>query len=270
MVEFPSAAQIVRILREEGIPSSAAEQAFGHMGGGRRRTSKKPKRNGAPKTSVISAREGVLQLMVTDETGRSRRLQFAVYAGPDTRLRGGLVATEMDRGHSESFIRPQDIETTMDVFGVPPNVTKQVFRGALTGKIQAPLASALTVYGGRNTAIGHMGAIGGMVAPVGGIVPGSLVVFVKPTKQVVVNFETNLSEDTKAEKPIRWGKEWLGNEAPGGRAATWDEAYKKSQEFGIPESAFMRAFGHMISGRRRRQMEAGWAGKSKTRQIDDE
>lgn len=259
MVEFPSPSQLRRILREEGIAASAADAAFGHMrGSGQRRTSRKPKKNGGPKSTVISAREGLLQLLVTDESGQSRRIQFAAYSGKDERLRGTVLATEMDRGHRESIIRQQDIESTMEAFGVPSSTTKKVFRHLLTGRVQAPLATALSTYGGRNTAIGHMGVVGGLAMPVAGLRRGSLLAFVKPTKHIIVNFEAN-DGDTKNEKPIRWGREWSGGDSPGGRAATWDEAYRKAQEFGIPEEAFLRAFGYMVSAKRRRQIAASLA-----------
>lgn len=169
MVEFPSAEQIRRILREEGIAASAADAAFGHMRGARR-TSRKSKKNGGPKS----------------------------------------------------------------------------------------LSTALSAYGGRSTAIGHMGVVGGLAMPVAGLRRGSLLAFVKPTKHIIVNFEAN-DGDAKNEKPIRWGREWPGGDSPGGRAATWDDAYRKAQEFGIPEEAFLRAFGYMVSAKRRRQIAASLA-----------
>jgi len=263
MVEFPDASQVQRILREENIDKSAADAAFGHMSGAKRRTSraasKKIHKNGGA-TRVVAQRGGFISIITSDpKTGEVYPISFTEYTGKDERQRYTVIGARLDKPTEPTItIQPQHVEEMLvKVFGVPPKIVQASFAGILkSGKVTPRLSEAMEVYGSRSTKLGHFNASG---RPVSGVIPGALVAFNQKTGGIIVTFETNPDKEGKVnpELPIRWGKGWLGGANPGGRGATFAQGYAKAQEYGIPEEAFVEAFGHLIS---RRKRAALWAG----------
>lgn len=261
MVEFPNATQLTRILREEGIDAAAGEQAFGHMGG-KRRTSKKINRNGPPSprsTQVTAHRGGFVSAVAYDPyTGEKGTYTFTEYTGKDERQRYSVIIDRQDKPNSPTMtVLPQHIEEMLvKGFGIPQKIINSSFGGILkSGKVLPKISQAMEMYGGKSTKLGHFGASG---RPVAGMIPGALVAFNVKSGQVIVTFEINPGKadpgKPDAENPIRWGKGWLGGSNPGGRALTWNQAYAKAQEFGIPEAAFLRSFGHLLPSRKRNKL----------------
>lgn len=158
MVEFPSVKQLGRLLREEGIPSSAAEQAFGS---GRMRA------NGGDEV----VREGYLRIGDTEASE---------YAGPEKKLAGKI---HVSGPNVDAFKTPQEFARLAEKIGISSEAVLAAFGHLIQrAKIsEAGPARAIT-YGGRNTRLGHVTAKGTLAA---GTAKGSLVLIEKKTNSPV-------------------------------------------------------------------------------------
>lgn len=155
MVEFPSVSQLGRILREEGIPSSAAEQAFGSA------------RLRANSSEVV--RHGYLRVGDTEASE---------YAGPEKKLAGKI---HVSGPNVDAYKTPQEFARLAERFGISSEAVLAAFGHMIHG---AKLSEAGPVreitYGGRNTRLGHVTAKGTLAA---GTKRGSLVLVEKKTSK---------------------------------------------------------------------------------------
>lgn len=135
MVEFPSLAQLARILREEGIPASAGEKAFG----------KTIKRNGE---RVV--RQGYLSIGDTEA---------AEYAGPEKKLAGKIHITAPG---TDVYKTAHEFSRLAEKLGIESEDVLKAFghlirHGRLSEETEPTKA---LVYGMRRTKLGHIGPRG--------------------------------------------------------------------------------------------------------------
>lgn len=135
MVEFPSVAQLPRILREEGIAGSAAEQAFGRG---------RLKANGA---GVV--RQGYLKIGDTEASE---------YAGSEKKLAGKI---HISGPGIDVFKTPAEFARLAEKLGIDTESVLAAFGHMIQGArlSEGGEARALT-YGGRSTKLGHLGPQG--------------------------------------------------------------------------------------------------------------
>lgn len=135
MVEFPSVAQLPRILREEGIPTSAIEQAFGRG---------RLKANGA---NVV--RRGYLKIGDTEASE---------YAGPEKRLAGKV---HISGPGLDVYKSPTEFARLAEKLDVDTESVLAAFGHMIHGArlSEGGEAKSLT-YGGRSTKLGHVGPQG--------------------------------------------------------------------------------------------------------------
>jgi hypothetical protein len=149
MVEFPSLAQLPRILREEGISTSAAEQAFGH---GRRL-----KANGG-----TAVRHGYLKVGDTEAVE---------YAGPEKRLAGKIHITAPG---TDVYKTPAEFARLAEKLGIDTDSVFQAFRHLIqSAKLSEATDEGALTYGLRRMKLGHLGPRGITL----GTKAGSLVLF---------------------------------------------------------------------------------------------
>lgn len=156
MVEFPSIAQLPRILREEGIATSAIEQAFGRG---------RMKANGS---GII--RPGYLKIGGTEASE---------YAGPEKKLVGKIHIS----GHGvDVYKSPAEFARLAEKFGIDTESVLAAFGHMIHGArlSEGGEAKSLT-YGGRSTKLGHVGPHGF----VAGTRKGSLVLIETKTGKAV-------------------------------------------------------------------------------------
>lgn len=136
MVEFPSIAQLPRILREEGISASATEQAFGRGG--------RLKANGA---AVV--RQGYLKIGDTEASE---------YAGPEKKLAGKI---HISGPGIDVYKSPAEFARLAEKLGIDTGSVLVAFGHMIQGArlSEGGEARALT-YGGRSTKLGHLGPQG--------------------------------------------------------------------------------------------------------------
>lgn len=148
MVEFPSVAQLPRILREEGIAPSAAEKAFGR---GRLRA------NGG-----VMVRRGYLKIGDTEA---------AEYIGSERRLVGKIhvVAPGID-----TYKTPAEFSRLAEKLGIDTGAVLQAFRHLIQGaKLSEATDEGALTFALRRMKLGHVGAKG--IMP--GTKAGSLVLY---------------------------------------------------------------------------------------------
>lgn len=131
MVEFPSVAQLPRILREEGIATSAAEQAFGRG---------RLKANGA---NVVQ--QGYLKIGDTEASE---------YAGPEKKLAGKI---HISGPGIDVYKSPAEFARLAEKLGIDTGSVLVAFGHMIQGArlSEGGEARALT-YGGRSTKLGHV------------------------------------------------------------------------------------------------------------------
>jgi hypothetical protein len=150
MVEFPSVAQLPRILREEGIASSAAEKAFGR---GRLRA------NGG---GGVVVRQGYLKVGDTEASE---------YVGSEKRLAGKIHITGPG---IDTYKSPAEFARIAEKLGVDTNDVLQAFRHLIqTAKLSEATDEGKLTFALRRMKLAHIGPQG--IAP--GTKRGSLVLF---------------------------------------------------------------------------------------------
>lgn len=148
MVEFPSIAQLPRILREEGIAPSAAEKAFGR---GRLRA------NGG---AVV--RQGYLKIGDTEASE---------YVGSERRLAGKIHITGPG---VDTYKSPAEFARLAEKLGVDTNDVLQAFRHLIKGaKLSEATDEGALTFALRRMKLAHVGPQG--IMP--GTKRGSLVLF---------------------------------------------------------------------------------------------
>lgn len=149
MVEFPSLTQLPRILREEGIAPSAAEQAFG-----------KGERMRANGGAIV--RHGYLRIGDTEAVE---------YAGPEKRLAGKIHITGPG---TDVYKTPSEFARLAEKLGVDTDSVFQAFRHLIqSAKLSEATDDGALTYGLRRMKLGHIGPRGIAL----GTRAGSLVLF---------------------------------------------------------------------------------------------
>jgi hypothetical protein len=157
MVEFPSLKQLPRILREEGIPSSAADRAFGHD---------RLRANG---DEVV--RHGYLRVGDTEASE---------YAGPEKKLAGKIHVSSPD---VDTYKSPQEFARLAEKIGISSESVLAAFGHLLHGARLSEAGQTKEItYGGRSTKLGHVTRKGTLAA---GTRKGSLVLIEKKTARPV-------------------------------------------------------------------------------------
>jgi hypothetical protein len=158
MIEFPSVSQLTRILREEGIATSAAEQAFG---------SKRMQANGGE----IVTRTGYL---------RAGDTEASEYAGPEKKLVGKIHISGPD---IDTYKSPQEFARLAERLGISSEAVLAAFGHIIHGaKLSEASPSREITYGGRNTRLGYVTQKGTIAAGTG---RGSLVLVEKKTSRPI-------------------------------------------------------------------------------------
>lgn len=146
MVEFPSVAQLPRILREEGIPTSAAEQAFGR---------------GRLKSNGNVVRQGYMKIGDTEASE---------YAGPEKRLAGKI---HISGPNVDTYKSPAEFARLAEKLGIDTESVLAAFGHMIhSARLSESGPTGEITYGGRNTKLGHISAQGTFVP---GTRKGSLV-----------------------------------------------------------------------------------------------
>lgn len=135
MVEFPSVAQLPRILREEGIPSGAAAKAFGRG---------KLRANSAP---VI--RHGYLKIGDTEASE---------YAGAERRLAGKI---HISAPGIDTYKSPAEFVRLAEKLGIDTDTVFQAFRHLIqSAKLSEATDEGKLTFALRRMKLGHVGPHG--------------------------------------------------------------------------------------------------------------
>jgi len=136
MTEFPSLSQLTRILREEGIPSSAGEQAFGKS---------RVKSNGGGDVVEV----GYLKIGNTEATE---------YAGPEAKLAGKI---HISGPNVDVFKTYPEFQKIAEKLGIDTSDVLSAFGHMIRkSKLGAEIAPKAAVYGSKYIKIGHVGTRG--------------------------------------------------------------------------------------------------------------
>lgn len=149
MIEFPSLSQLPRILREEGIATSAAEQAFG-------------KGKGLRANGSAVVRHGYLKIGDTEASE---------YAGAEKRLAGKIHITGPG---IDTYKSPAEFARLAEKLGIETDDVFQAFRHLIqSAKLSEATDEGALTFGLRRMKLGHVGPRGIAL----GTKAGSLVLF---------------------------------------------------------------------------------------------
>ena len=258
--EFPNLQQFRRIAKEEGVPSGDVEVAFGHMDKSKKRTSRKPRRRAAkPKTSRRAVRRNVTRPSRIVQRGKLYTTQSLDGTGIPISAHEVPAPTSMQSMYGPIAMM---VESGGEIRIISADAAYVVLRPWFTEKELKRALSHLmkgfdAKYGKRSIKLGHRDAPN-EGEPKPGIVKGQLVLYHKPSKQVV--WEAWDDESCFPHKPI-----WIWYF---GRSAHFDftDAIRgavvgrgpgrtpaSASDVNIPPMAMLEAFGHLLSPEQRRQ-----------------
>jgi hypothetical protein len=306
LVEFPTADQLISLLRKYGIPKDATQRAFGHMMKDPKNKPRKTTRRAARKTSRRrSTKRRTTRRRTTKRrrTSRRRLRRNAAkrtirrdYISVPTTLDGepipfsatiaevpealvGIVGARRAIAISIAGEKTALVTAPDALSGSKPWVTTKEFRKAfgqlLKGSVlgdTAPQKGIPNTYGPRTMKLGHVpgwqpgdpipsAAAGddlrGSVVP--GIVPGHLILFHKPSGQIV--WQAWDDEDRQPKKPIliKFGagtahfdfyKALQG--ARTGKGASRSKEPVGALDRNIPPMAMLQAFDYLLAPAQRK------------------
>lgn len=208
MVEFPSIAQLPRILREEGIPAKVAERAFGKL-----------KRNGGG--NVV--RKGYLKI------GETTAVE---YLGPEEKLSGKIHIT----GPGVSLYKTVgEFGRIAERLGIPPAAVIEAFGHLTQGAPMSEEEDARSlVFGQKRAKLGHVTSADG--GPITGFAHG-----VRQGSLLLVDTRTNAPIWGAFDAGDGRLRSYTSN-----RSLTLKSVFDKSKTLRIPTRAVVTAFGYLM------------------------